>query len=123
MINNNWIFVSTGRVITATDKTEQIIRVVEEFKWATSKRNGNIKIQQNGSEYETIKSYADIGRFFNIVIEYDDHNVLCYYDPETEGWEALEDYCGECGYCDCRCCEDEEYEEQYRENVYLYANQ
>jgi hypothetical protein len=117
---NEWIFVSSGRVITATDKTTQIVKVIEEFKQATSMRNGFIKIQQNGGEYETIKSYGDIGKFFNVVIEYDDHNVLCYYDPETEGWEALEDHCGECGYCDCRCCEDEEYEEQYRECVLAY---
>ena len=73
--SNQWIFVSTGRVITATDKTTQIIKVVEEFKYATSRRNGHIKIIQNGSDYETIKSYGDISRFFNIRIDYDDKNT------------------------------------------------
>lgn len=122
MENNSeqWIFVSTGRVITATDKRTQIYRVVEEFKYATSRRNGFIKIIQNGSDYETIKSYGDISRFFHIRIEYDDKNVLGYYEPETERWSALEDRCGECGYCDCRCCEDEVEEERYNEGVYAY---
>ena len=78
MVNTNeWIFVSSGRVITATDKTTQIVKVVEEFKQATSMRNGFIKILQNGGEYKTIKSYGDIGRFFNVAIEYNDKNVLC----------------------------------------------
>ena len=114
------IFISNGRIITATDKTTQIMKVVEEFKIATSVRNGFIQIQQDGDEYQTIKSYEDIGMFFNVVIDYDDHNVLCYYDPETEGWEALEDHCVECGYCDCRCCEDKVFEEQYMKCVYAY---
>ena len=119
-MENQWIFVSNGRVITSNDKKTQIFKVVEEFKEATSIRNGFIKIIQNGSEYETIKSYGDIGNFFNVVIDYDDKDVLCYYDPETEDWEALEDHCRQCGYCDCQCCEDEEYEKQYLEGVYAY---
>jgi hypothetical protein len=108
--------------MTNVTKHSEIVKMVEEFKNLTKHTNGELcLLAGEGKEQVKIKDYQDIGKFFNIKIEYDDHNVLCYYDPETEGWEALEDCCAECGDVECSC-DEVHYKDDLDENEREFEN-